>query len=218
MYHFVEDKDFLKRAQASCTADLKQVVSLLLEEGISSQIILVGSGARNMVIQNENGNIDFDYNLLIQKCEDIKNCRFLKESVRKAYNKVMRNQKLDDVQDSTSSLTTKKMHFNDYPNIEFSVDLCIIARGSKGEYYRLIHEKTGYSYNDRYFWNKAPNSDDLAQKVRDLKANNLWEDVRQCYLYKKNFYLTRNDYNHPSFICYIEAVNEVHGSYKWTNK
>ena len=111
MYHFVEDKDFLKRAQASCTADLKQVVSLLLEEGISSQIILVGSGARNMVIQNENGNIDFDYNLLIQKCEDIKNCRFLKESVRKAYNKVMRNQKLDDVQDSTSSLTTKKMHF-----------------------------------------------------------------------------------------------------------
>ena len=51
-----------------------------------------------------------------------------------------------------------------------------------------------------------------------LKAKNLWEEVRQCYLDKKNLYLKRNDNNHPSFICYIEAVNEVYGHYRWTSK
>ena len=90
MYHFVEDKEFLKRAQNSCVEDLNKLVGSLLEEGISAQFILVGSGGRNMVTQNEDGDIDFDYNLLIQKCDDITDCRFLKETTRKALNKIMR--------------------------------------------------------------------------------------------------------------------------------
>ena len=84
MYHFVEDKEFLKRVQESCVTDLNQLTKLLLEEGISSQFILVRSGARNMVTQNENGDIDLDYNLVIQKCSNINDCRAIKETVRKA--------------------------------------------------------------------------------------------------------------------------------------
>lgn len=79
MYHFVEDKEFLKRSQNSCVEDLNKLVGSLLEEGISAQFILVGSGGRNMVTQNEDGDIDFDYNLLIQKCDDITDCRFLRK-------------------------------------------------------------------------------------------------------------------------------------------
>ena len=48
------------------------------------------------------------------------------------------------------------------------------------------------------------------QKVEWLKNNNLWNEVRDTYLEKKNLYLRKNDHNHPSFICYIEAVNEVY--------
>ena len=62
MYRFVEDKNFLKRAQNSCVKDLQELVHLLQEEGISSQFILVGSGGRNMVTQNENGDIDLYFN------------------------------------------------------------------------------------------------------------------------------------------------------------
>ena len=36
----------------------------------------------------------------------------------------------------------------------------------------------------------------------------------QQYEKIKNMYLVRNDYNHPSFICYIEAVNNVYNSRK----
>lgn len=218
MYRFVEDKNFLKRAQNSCVKDLQELVHLLQEEGISSQFILVGSGGRNMVTQNENGDIDLDYNLLIQKCEDINDCQYLKETAKKCLNKVMRKQNLRDVQDSTSSLTTYPCHFNDYPDIQFSMDVCIIAKDDDGNWYRLIHKKTGFADSDNYFWNQVPDSSEVSQKAAALKDNNLWEEVRGCYLDKKNLYLSRNDHNHPSFICYIEAVNEVYSRYKWTRK
>lgn len=210
MYHYVEDKKILKKAQKSCRQDLDELVSILLDERISSQVILVGSGARNMVTQNGDGDIDFDYNLLIQKCDDINDCRHIKEIVRLAFNKVMRKQGLDDVQDSTSSLTTCKMILNKYSDISFSVDLCIVAKDKSDKWYRLIHQKTGFVNNDRYYWNEAPNSDMIAYKSKQIKKKGLWEKVRQRYLDKKNYYLTRNDYDHPSFICYIEAVNEVY--------
>ena len=38
----------------------------------------------------------------------------------------------------------------------------------------------------------------------------MWEEVREKYLDKKNMYLKRNDHYHPSFVCYIEAVNEIY--------
>lgn len=218
MYHFVKDKEFLKRAQESCVKDLQELVDLLLKEGISTQFILVGSGARKMVTQNENGSIDFDYNLLIQKCNDINDCRYLKETTRKALNKIMKKNGLCDVEDSTSALSSKCVYFKDKPNIKFSMDLCIITQDNKGNWQRLIHEKTGFTNSDKYFWNQVPNSSELSQKAITLKENNLWEEVRQCYLNKKNLYLKRNDNNHPSFVCYIEAVNEVYNRYKQTKK
>ena len=42
-------------------------------KGINTQFFLVGSGARNMVTQNGDGPIDFDYNLNILSCDDINN-------------------------------------------------------------------------------------------------------------------------------------------------
>lgn len=38
MYHFVEDKEFLKRAQNSCVEDLNKLVGSLLEECISANL------------------------------------------------------------------------------------------------------------------------------------------------------------------------------------
>ena len=37
---------------------------------IGANFYLVGSGARNLILQNENSPIDLDYNLEIVRCED----------------------------------------------------------------------------------------------------------------------------------------------------
>lgn len=140
MYHYVEDKGFLKRAQKTCSGLMAELEDELRENGINSQFFLVGSGARNMVTQNEQEPIDFDYNLNVISCEDINDCKAIKESVRKAFNKVLRNNVLNDCDDSTSSLTTKKIYFTDYSLVKFSIDVCIVTRDKNGNWFRLKHD------------------------------------------------------------------------------
>ena len=211
MYHYVEDKAFLKKAQNFCVEILNDLTQELLNNGISSQFILVGSGARNMVTQNAENPIDFDYNLCIQKCENINDCRSIKETVRKVFNKVLRADNLFDCEDSTSSLTTKPIYFTGNPEIQFSMDICIITRDNNGSWYRLIHEKTGYVSVDKYYWNVAPNSKQIKGKADSIKEKGYWEQVRNEYLKIKNLYLRKN-IEHDSFICYIEAVNNVYNT------
>jgi len=38
-------------------------------------------------------------------------------------------------------------------------------------------------------------------------------EKKDSYLEKKNMYLFRQDHNHPSFVVYVEAVNEVYNRY-----
>ena len=86
-------------------------------------------------------------------------------------------------------------------------------KNNAGEWERLIHEKTGYTYNDRYFWNAAPNSKDYQEKARKIKSvSGWWNKVRTKYLDRKNYYLKKGDNNHPSFVCYIEVINDVYNT------
>lgn len=60
---------------------------------------------------------------------------------------------------------------------------------------------------------EAPHAKGLDDRVAWLKGNGYWLELREAYLDKKNTYLTRNDHDHPSYIVYIEAVNEVYSKY-----
>lgn len=88
-----------------------------------------------------------------------------------------------------------------------------MCESKKEDWFRLIHEKTGYYQDDRWYWVPGPNSNGLNDKVKWLKDNGFWNEVREAYLNKKNMYLSRGDRNHPSFNCYIEAVNEVYNKH-----
>lgn len=172
---------------------------------------MVGSGARNLIVQNANDPIDLDYNLEIIRCEDYEDCRAIKESVRKSFNKILKMYEISDCEDSTSALTTENQYFTDINNeTEFHIDLSIVYRDEDGIYYRLIHNKTGWVQYDKYFWREEPKSEALRKKVQKIKKIGAWDLVREQYLELKNMYLRRRDYNHPSFICYTEAVNNVY--------
>ena len=212
MYEYVDDKQFLSRMRSLCGDIMQDLCHTLKEEyDIGSSFSLVGSGARNLILQNSNQPIDLDYNLEITRIDDWEDCQNIKECARKAFNTVLREYGWSDCEDSTSSLTTEKRHFLNGNDTEFSIDVCIVCEDD-GNYYRLIHEKRGFTYFDRYFWNQAPCSRGLKGKADYIKSNGKWALVRAQYKTIKNRYLTSNDYNHPSFICYIEAVNNVYNS------
>ena len=211
MYEYVDDKQFLSRMRSLCGDIMQDLCHTLKEEyDIGSSFYLVGSGARNLILQNSNQPIDLDYNLEITRIDDWKDCRNIKECVRKAFNTVLRKYGWGDCEDSTSSLTTKKGYFSIGNNTEFSMDVCIVCEDVDGNYYRLIHDKRYFP--NRYFWNPAHHSRRLKEKADYIKSNGKWALVREQYKKIKNKYLTSNDYNHSSFNCYIEAVNNVYNS------
>ncbi len=213
MYHYVEDKKFVSRMRVLCGEIAQDLCHYLKEDyGIGSVCYLVGSGAKNLITQNNSEPIDLDYNLEITKCEDFENCRTIKEAVRKSFNKALNEHDLSDCQDSTSSLTTEQIYFTKGNNTKFSIDVCIVCSDEEDNLYRLIHDKTGFTIYDQYHWDMAPNSKNVRQKASYIKHKGDWQLVREQYLNIKNRYLQRNDHNHPSFICYLEAVNNVYNS------
>lgn len=212
MYHYIEDKEFLKNLRSVCSDIVNQLVQQINNDGeLLVEAHLVGSGARNMVTQNANEPIDLDYNLCIVDTfgMDINDGRCLKEYIRKHFNIVLKRNGWGDCGDSTSALTTKKRSFPKGNKTKFSIDLAILQERDH-RWFRLIHRKTVLVHLDQWYWNEAPHSNGLSKRVNTLKRNDLWTEVREVYLRKKNAYLCKQDPYHPSFIAYIEAVNEVY--------
>ena len=212
MYHWITDKDFLGRMRRECSDVVNRLVTIINNDNVMSvEMHMVGSGTRNLETQNEKEAIDLDYNINILDVYDydINDCKRIKEYIRKMFNKALQSKNWGDCSDSTSALTTGQIHFLQGNQTCFSIDLGITTC-ENNKWYRLIHKKTGNISKDEWIWNEGPNSSNLFEKVKWLKKKGFWEEVRNTYLNKKNMYLTRNDYNHSSFNCYLEAVNEVY--------
>lgn len=211
MYVLVDEAE-AKRYRRECASVLQKTCELLKEENISAQFTLVGSGGRNLITRNGNGPYDLDYNLEIKKApsELWRDLHQLKEKVRNALNKA-NGFDFSDAHDSTSVLTCI-LFFQDTPNVEFNFDVAIVARDQDGALLKLVHNKNAWGFGPRgqYTWNMVPNSKDVLEKARAIKDEGEWLRVRQRYVEKKNQYLILGDTNHPSFIVYVEAVNEVY--------
>ena len=209
MYHWVEDKVFLNRAYSDCADIVNQLVQELKKYEIEAKMKVVGSKNRNMITQNAKEPIDFDFNLLVDNPDNYQSAKDLKEDIREAFNEVLSNNGWGDCEDSTSALTTKQMVYKKGNKTPFYIDVCIVKKDKFG-LHRLIHQKTGNINFDRWYWNQVLNSQDIKKKEEVLKPDH-WIEVREAYLQKKNMYLSRPfDNDHPSFVCYIEAVNEVY--------
>lgn len=214
MYEYVSDREFLSRIRTEAGEILQDLChNLKVDHDIGARFFMVGSGARRLITRNANQPVDLDYNLEIVRCEDFDDCRYLKECVRKSFDKVLRAHGWWTCQDSTSVLTAKRQLYTITAPVRYAIDVCIVMQDD-GHYHRLIHKKTGFTFSDEYYWNIAPHSRKLKEKADYIRKHGKWELVRDQYLRLKNHYLTQNDHDHPSFICYTEAVNNVYNSRK----
>ena len=201
----------LRRVRSVCGEIMQDFCHTLKDVyNIGANFYLLGSGARNLIVQNAAEPIDLDYNLESVRCVDFEDCRTIKACARKASDKALAMHGWGNCEDSASSLTTECRYFTSGNSTAFSIDVCIVAADEDGQMARLIHEKTGIVSCDRYDWNDALHSAQIRNKADLIKRSGKWTLVREQYLRLKNMYLTRRDRSHPSFVCYIEAVNHVY--------
>ena len=57
---------------------------------------------------------------------------------------------------------------------------------------------------------EIPDSDSVKAKEEAIKKAGCWVEVRDRYLKLKNMYLRSGDYDHPSYIVYVESVNQIY--------
>lgn len=208
MYEFVNHAE-VERYQKFCFGKLQSLCATLKKDGITAQPILIGSGARNLVTRNGAGAFDLDYNLEIIRmpAEYDQDPFALKNRVMTQLNKQLEGTFFSDAKDSTSVITAI-LHFTDTPQVQFSFDIGIIKKNKQGNYCRLIHQKDGWGHGT-FTWCETPTSAQVGEKASAIKKAGKWVAVRQRYLELKNRYLKGNDRNHPSFVVYVEAVNQV---------
>lgn len=206
MYQYVNNAT-VQPYRSFCSDKMNQIKQLLYHDyDIVASFSLIGSGAKNLVTQNEAASFDLDYNLEIQSHTiEYLDAKKLKTIVMNMLNKILSNQNcpFSDSQDSTAVITSRWIDKN---KLKFSFDIAILAKNVNGSLCRMIHDK----HDERYFWTEVPDSQEVFSKMELLKKNGWWSEIRNLYLRKKNMYLQRNDKNHPSFVVFVETVNEVY--------
>ena len=212
MYSYVQDKE-LKKKMISEGSDIMNRLKMRINNGeyLEVDFELVGSGAKNLITQNGNKPPDVDFNLVILDMNGNYKESDIKDYIQEQLNEVLRDKGLRDCSDSTSALTVKSVPAS--KNVVFSIDVAII-KIEYNHWYRLIHEKHETRATDRWYWNQSIDFDEISKRADAIKEADGWTDFRNLYLDKKNYYLRKNDYNHPSFVVYIESVNEVYKMYR----
>lgn len=211
MYFYVENKTITKQMRNLSSKLLTELRDKLNSEaGINTQIRIVGSGSHNLATRNGDENPDVDYNLLIIDSPSYDGRR-VKETIRKAFNGVLKKNGLRDCQDSRSVLTVTDIPLSSADIKSFSMDLGIVRENDETKkMMRLVHFKTGSIQTDQYSWEEIPDSDSVKAKEEAIKKAGCWAEVRDRYLELKNMYLRNRDHDHLSYVVYIEAINEVY--------
>lgn len=212
-YEFVPKREYLP-VRIELEKILKEVQNIIRDE-FTFQFRLVGSGNKHLITREINGNkgFDFDYNLILNHPKSSVGYywlpKYAKETLMKAFRKVVKGTNYSDPEDSTTSITIK---VKDYKNskIFHSCDFAIIyyPNDEQYDYYKYIR----FNKPTNYTWEIRTISKNIDDKLEWLKHNvpNYWTLIKEHYLHLKN---TNKDKNKHSFQLYYETINNLYNGY-----
>lgn len=211
MYHyqFIPKKSPRVRAAYADLQEILNQVHRILRKDFTFQHKVVGSYSRDMITYDVKSNIGFDFDVDIYPHDEDNNLspKEIKLLFKQALDKIARQYGYDYAEDSTRVLTIK---VKDRKNsrILYSVDFAFVndykdGKGHKCQQYIHFSKK-----QNKYSWNEQSHGFyRLPEKMDWLEENDLWEEMREIYIDKKN----RNDNPHKrSRSLLAEAVNETY--------
>ena len=209
-YEYVTKAE-LKPAKEQIEKIIRDLHTSLRTENVTFEEKLIGSGGKNLVTKVVGGNagFDFDYNFVIQKDNDL-DAKHLRQLFVRKLEEIIANTSYSSVSDGEQSFTIKVVD-KKRSQIKHGCDFAIVNEyiDNQNNFRQEILVK--HSSNN-YSWEDKPISKNYSTKVSNLKANGLWNEVRDEYLKIKN---NNRDGNKKSYTMYYEAVNNVYGRYRW---
>lgn len=187
--------------------DILHKVQDLVRDKFTFSYRFIGSSSRNMITCDFNSNIgfDFDVNIYINDDDERYSAKEQKEIIMNALNRIAWQYGYSPCENSTRVITIK---VKDRPlsRIVHSCDIAIVhdytdGKGKNGQEYIRFNKR-----QQTYTWVAQPKGYNLEKKIKWLKKQLLWNDVRNIYLYKKN---VNTDPDKHSRSLFAEAVNEV---------
>ncbi len=197
-----------KNKTRKCLKKIRQIINCVqndLRDKIRFHPQLVGSNKYSLVTTNGiNGYYDVDFTFIITESvnwEPYNIRKLIFNSIKKYYEVYGFN----GLEEGKRSI---KLKYSVNNQLKYYVEIAIYTY-IKEQPYILKFDKTNHSY----IWNEeSMDIYNLEYKFYLIKKNNLWEEFRNLYLWKKNSHLTANN-NMKSLYIYKETVNEIFQKY-----
>lgn len=164
----------------------------------------IGSSSRNMITYDAKSNIGFDFDINIEVNDDDQNFGpdEIRKTIRDAINRVAPRYGYKNCEDSTRVLTIKKVN-TWTSSIIHSCDFAIVYNCNDGRQQYIRFNKDNNYYSWEY---QGKGFAGLDKKIEWLKKEQLWGELLDHYIYKKNINDTPDKHSRSIF---AESINEM---------
>ena len=204
----MHDFRYVTKKQAQPIKDeLYQILYMvqdLVRDNFTFSFTPIGSSSRNMITCDAKSNIGFDFDINIEVNDDNEDFepKEIRTIIRTAIDRVAPRYGYKNCEDSTRVLTIKKVDTS-HSRIIHSCDFAIVYKCGDGRQQYIRFNKD----NNYYFWEyQGKGFVGLEKKMDWLKRENLWGELQDYYIYKKN--CNDNPDKHSRSI-FAESINEM---------
>ena len=180
------------------------MVQDLVRDNFTFSFTPIGSSSRNMITCDAKSNIGFDFDINIEVNDDNEDFepKEIRTIIRTAIDRVAPRYRYKSCEDSTRVLTIKKVDTS-HSRIIHSCDFAIVHNCTDGRQQYIRFNKD----NNYYYWEyQGKGFVGLEKKMDWLKRENLWGELQDYYIYKKN--CNDNPDKHSRSI-FAESINEM---------
>lgn len=204
----MHDFRYVTKKQAQPIKDeLYQILYMvqdLVRDNFTFSFTPIGSSSHNMITCDAKSNIGFDFDINIEVNDDNEDFepKEIRTIIRTAIDRVAPRYGYKNCEDSTRVLTIKKVDTS-HSRIIHSCDFAIVYNCGDGRQQYIRFNKD----NNYYFWEyQGKGFVGLEKKMDWLKRENLWGELQDYYIYKKN--CNDNPDKHSRSI-FAESINEM---------
>lgn len=205
-FEYVTKKEYLPVKN-----ELIELINLVQDEvrdKFTFRFDFIGSASRNMITRDKKSNTgyDFDVNIRVNDDDNEYSAKEIRRILKEGFDKHSKKFQYDYAEDSKRVLTIK---VKDRKNskILHSCDFAVVNDYTDNQ----VNDRQEFIYFNKkqntYEWQEQPEGFYmLDEKIGWIKENDLWQEVRDSYIERKN---SNNDPNKKSRSIFAETVAAV---------